>query len=82
MRSTSGFYAAVLLFAIAGCASTDSSLQLATANFLGSGHDPDRIVISNIDRGMTTVKWDAIEKSDSYKCNADDMVRRVICVKK
>lgn len=83
MRSISVLcIAAVLLVTIVGCASTDSSLQLATANYLGAGHDPDQIGISNVDRGMTTVKWEAAEKSGNYKCNADDMVRRVVCVKK
>lgn len=68
------------LIATAGCASTTANLQRETANFINA--DPDDVTISNVNRGATAVKWEAQAKGDNYKCNADDMVRRVHCVKK
>jgi hypothetical protein len=68
------------LGAIAGCASTTANLQRETANFINAA--PEDVTVSNVDRGATAVKWDAQAKGDTYKCNADDMVRRVHCIKK
>jgi hypothetical protein len=71
----------VFALVVAGCASTGANLQLESARSIGNVA-PDDIRVSNIDRGLTTVKWDAQSASDSYKCSADDMLRRVLCVKK
>ena len=73
----------ILLAAVAmtGCASTTANLQRETARFIGNVL-PDAVTVSNIDRGATSVKWDAAIKDAAYNCFADDMVRRVNCVKK
>jgi len=63
-----------------GCASTTANLQRETANFINVA--PEAVTVSNINRGATAVKWDAQTQDTAYSCNADDMVRRVHCVKK
>lgn len=71
----------VFVLVIVGCASTGANLQIESARAIGNT-TPDAVRVSNIDRGLTTVKWDAQSASDTYKCSADDMLRRVLCVKK
>jgi hypothetical protein len=66
---------------LAGCASTGDNLQRETARFLGENVSPDSVSVSNVDRGATSVRWDAITPNGPYQCSADDMVRRVHCVK-
>jgi hypothetical protein len=66
---------------LAACASTDDNLQRATATAIGANVDPDTVKISDIDRGVTTVHWNATTPHGHYKCSADDMVRRPYCVK-
>lgn len=66
----------------AGCASTVDNLQRATAQTIGNNTSPESVAISNVDRGVTNVKWDATAPSGRYACSADDMVRRPYCVKK
>jgi starvation-inducible outer membrane lipoprotein len=66
---------------LAGCASTDDNLQRETARSIGQNLSPDAISVTNIDRGMTNVRWDAATPNGAYQCSADDMVRRVVCVK-
>jgi len=65
----------------AGCASTAGNLQRETARFLGD-IAPEAVMVSNVDRGATSVSWVAETPKGPYKCSADDMVRRVYCVKK
>lgn len=76
---------AFLLVAIAatlsGCASTAANLQRETARSIGDV-SPDAVTVRNIDRGVTSVNWDADSPKGAYSCGADDMVRRVNCVKK
>lgn len=67
--------------AVAGCASTSENLQRETARNIGDVH-PDKITVSDINRGATSVRWDAETPKGPYSCSADDMVRRVHCVKK
>ena len=38
--------------------------------------------VSDIQRGITDVKWKASAPTGNYDCSADDMVRRVYCTKK
>lgn len=64
-----------------GCANTDWSLQREAARSMG-GVTPDSVKITNVQRGLTTVTWDAESSKGLYKCSADDMVRSVLCVKK
>jgi len=66
---------------VAGCASTESSLKRETSRAVNADVDPDDITISGVDRGMTEVKWRATTPSGDYKCSADDMLRRVNCIK-
>ena len=70
----------VVLF-LTACASTNDNLQMESARSIG-GVMPEGVKVNNVDRGMTSVKWDAESSKGSYKCSADDMLRRVLCVKK
>lgn len=71
----------IVVLTLAACASTNDNLQMESARSIG-GVMPDTIKVNNVDRGMTSVKWDAESSKGSYKCSADDMLRRVLCVKK
>ncbi len=64
-----------------GCASTAGNLQRGTARYLGD-ISPDQVRVSNIQRGITDVKWEADTPKGIYSCSADDMVRRPYCLKK
>jgi len=64
-----------------GCASSLANLQRETARSIGGDVMPEQVTISNVKRGMTDVKWDAETPDNKYKCYADDMLRRVNCVK-
>jgi len=66
---------------ICGCASSKANLQREYALFIGKGLSPDQIAITNIDRGATNVTWIAGTPKGKFECFADDMVRRVNCVK-
>ena len=74
----------IFIFALAlllsSCASSIESLQRATANEAGNTLTRD-VTIYNVNRGVTTVSWQAKTPSGCYECDADDMVRRVHCVK-
>lgn len=65
---------------LSGCASTTEGLQKATANKV-SGVLSSDVVVYDIDRGATDVKWGADVKGTKYKCESDDMVRNVNCIK-
>jgi len=65
----------------AGCASNVENLQRETARQIGGNVSPQSVNISNVDRGVTTVKWNAQSAQGAYSCSADDMVRSVLCVK-
>jgi uncharacterized protein YcfL len=59
----------IALFFIAGCAS-NNNLR------------PSDITITDVNRGAFNVDWKATTPDGTtYDCNADDMVRRVNCVK-
>ena len=75
----SGSIFATLMF---GCASTGESLQRETARSIGGNVTPEQVTISEVDRGISSVKWKAASPNGNYDCSADDMVRRVFCVKK
>jgi len=63
------------------CQNTDANLRRETARFIG-GLTPDQVTVSEVDRGMTNVDWKAATPKGKYRCSADDMLRRVNCVKK
>ena len=69
------------LVVVASCASAPGNLQRETARVLGDV-SPDAVTVSNVDRGITSVKWDAATPKGPYACSSDDMLRRPYCVKK
>jgi hypothetical protein len=66
---------------LTGCASSIENVQRETARSIGGDVLPDKVIVKNIDRGVSTVKWTAETPKGSYACSADDMMRRVLCVK-
>jgi len=74
--------ASIVAVSVIACASTGDNLQRETARSIGGNVSPDQVRVSDIDRGMTSVKWKATAPTGNYDCSADDMVRRVNCVKK
>lgn len=79
MKALYGTGIVLLAAGLLGCASTDDSLQRATAITIGSHVPTQRIAISDVDRGMTSVSWTATANGLAYACSADDMVRRPYC---
>lgn len=69
-----------LIFLFCSCASSVENLQRATAQEVGNTLTKD-VTVYNVKRGTTTVYWQAKTPSGCYECDADDMVRRVHCVK-
>jgi hypothetical protein len=67
---------------LASCVSSGENLERETARSIGGNIAPESVTVSNVDRGATSVKWDAQTPGGQYACSADDMVRRVYCVKK
>ena len=80
MRKAILLLVGMFTMALVGCASTPANLQRETARFVG-GISSEQVTVSNIERGMTDVKWKAKTPSGTYNCEADDMVRRVNCTK-
>jgi hypothetical protein len=66
---------------LTGCGSTPANLQRETGRFIGD-ISPDQVSVSNIQYGVTDVKWEAETPKGGYSCSADDMVRRPYCVKR
>lgn len=64
-----------------GCANTSANLQRETARYIG-GISSEQVTVSDVQRGLTDVKWNAATPNGLYTCEADDMVRRVNCIKK
>lgn len=70
----------VLLIVLAGCASSVDNLQRASAMSIGKSILPESIQISNVQRGVTDVRWTATPpRGPTYICSADDMVRNPSC---
>lgn len=70
----------LVFFSFTSCKSTSASLQRATATSIGNTLSSE-VTVSNIKRRASNVSWDAKKGNDYYKCEADDMVRRVNCKK-
>lgn len=69
-------------FLAVGCASTQQNLAMATATEIGGLTSKD-VEVSEVDRGMTHVRWVATTKDGRvYDCEADDMVRKVNVVER
>ena len=67
---------------LVGCASNTESLQRESARNIGGNLRPGDITVTDVNRGAMNVYWKATTpKGTKYDCNADDMVRRVNCVK-
>ncbi len=81
MKRVSMALTVVVVFLAVACASTGDNLARETARSIG-GITSDQVTVSNVDRSSTSVKWDANAPDGHYKCEADDMLRRVNCVKK
>ena len=72
----------IVLFLIVSCASNIQSLQRESARNIGNNLKPTDITISDVKRGALNVDWKATTPDGTtYDCSADDMVRRVNCVK-
>jgi hypothetical protein len=83
MRQLVKLFGMVILFTVLfGCASTGANLQRETALSIGGNVSPDQVTVSDVDRGMSSVKWKATTPKGNYDCSADDMMRRVYCTKK
>jgi len=65
---------------LVSCASSPAGLQKATASNVG-GVLSSQVSVSDIDRGATSVAWNAQVNTDKYSCESDDMVHNVSCVK-
>ena len=63
------------------CANTDVNLRRETARSIGD-LTPNEVVVSDVDRGAMNVDWKASTPKGNYVCSADDMLRRVNCVKR
>ena len=70
----------ISVLALIGCANTSANLQRETARFIG-GISSEQVTVSDVQRGMTDVKWKAETPNGLYNCEADDMVRRVNCTR-
>ena len=68
-------------FILPGCASNMDNLQRETARFVGDVR-PDTVTVKDVNRGATSVKWEAETPKGPYSCSADDMLRRVYCAKR
>jgi len=75
------FLAPSLVVTVVGCASTTENLQRETARSIGNVA-PETVAVTNVNRGVTSVSWEAKSPKGAYSCSVDDMVRRVHCVRK
>lgn len=81
MKKIIGFAGIVLIgVGLTSCASSIENLQKATASNI-SGVSSSDVAVTGVDRGATSVSWVAAAKGQNYKCEADDMVRKVNCIK-
>jgi len=72
----------IAMFILAACASNTQSLQRESARNIGNNLRSSDITITDVKRGALNVDWKATTPDGTtYDCNADDMVRRVNCVK-
>jgi hypothetical protein len=71
----------VIAFGIVGCANTAANLQRESARNIGGNISANQVVISDVDRSITDVKWKASAPSGNFDCKADDMLRSVYCTK-
>lgn len=65
---------------LAACASSNDNLQRASAIEIGNTRTGD-VTVSDVNRKAMSVSWKAKAPAGCYECDADDMVRKVHCVK-
>ena len=76
------FLGLIAFLFLVGCASNIQSLQRESARNIGNNLRPSDITITDVQRGALNVSWKSTTPDGTrYDCNADDMVRRVNCVK-
>ena len=63
------------------CQNSDANLKRETARVIGN-LTPDQVTVASVERGVTNVEWKAETPKGRYQCSADDMLRRVNCVKR
>ena len=69
-----------LMIVLTGCASSVDNLQRASAVSIGRSVLPENIRISDVQRGITDVRWTATPfGGPAYICSADDMVKHPSC---
>jgi len=64
-----------------GCASSGGNIQRESEMSIGDVM-PEDVVVTDVQRGASSVKWTATTAKGVYSCSADDMMRRVLCVKR
>ena len=64
-----------------GCAASVEHIRAASATSIGE-QISEEVEIENIERGAKALKWDAKTKTFSYRCFADEKLRRTLCIKK
>ena len=79
MKKTLLMVCSLAALLLAGCANTDTNLARETARSIG-GVTSDQVLVENVKRGVTDVRWTAKTPDRTYHCEADDMVHRVNCV--
>lgn len=72
----------IIALVLLGCANTNDNIKFETARSVGGNVSPEEVVITDVDRGMTTVKWKATVPNGNFVCSADDMLHKVLCIKK
>jgi hypothetical protein len=60
------------------CQSMNSDLREETARVIGT-YSPGDITVSDVERGATVTTWRAETPKSTYKCSADNTLRRVKC---
>lgn len=68
----------VLAVVFCSCAASIETLQRVTAQEAGNTLSRD-VTIYNVNRGITSISWQAKTMSGCYECDADDLLKRVNC---
>lgn len=66
-------------------ANSDRNLKRATADFATQETrtivEPESVTLTEVNRGMFRVRWQASAQGNNYACSADDMLREIQCVR-
>lgn len=69
-----------VMLILVGCASTTANLERESARAIG-GITSSEVSVFDVRRGMSDLSWSVQSPRGRYQCQADDMLRRVNCVK-